>query len=183
MVILILFPAAGLAEDIRDVKPPVNFPADYSLFFFILGCIFLAVLFFFLRYWSQRLKEAEKIVAQPDPPWVTALRRMEKLESRHLPQAGQFKEFYTDLSAIIRQYMEGRFNINAPEMTTEEFLSSLKHAVELNAEHQRLLQDFLNSSDMVKFAKYGPSVGEAEKSFVFARRLVEETKKEGTDEF
>ena len=73
-------------------------------------------------------------------------------------------------------YIENRFKLRAPEMTTEEFLDSLKQTDALTAKHKELLAEFLNLCDIVKFAKFGPSITEIEESFNSARRFVEETR-------
>ena len=57
-------------------------------------------------------------------------------------------------------------------MTTQEFLGYLRNSRHLNSEHNDLLKEFLNSCDMVKFAKYGPSLKETEMSFDMAKKLI-----------
>ena len=64
----------------------------------------------------------------------------------------------------------------APERTTEEFLAEMAHANALNNAHKSLIQEFLNHCDMVKYAKYGPSLLEIEETNSVARRLIDETK-------
>ena len=54
--------------------------------------------------------------------------------------------------SIIRRYLEDRFELRAPELTTEEFLTVAGTPVLLSHEHQKLLRDFLRQADLVKFA-------------------------------
>lgn len=89
---------------------------------------------------------------------------------------GLFKEFFTRVADIARRYMENRFNVRAPHMSTEEFLYSLKISGHLNEDQKAALKEFLNSCDMVKFAQYAPTIKEAERNFDLARKLVEDTK-------
>ena len=105
------------------------------------------------------------------PSWVIADERLEELKNLNLPSSGKNKEYYTLLSDIVRRFIEARFSLRAPEMTTQEFLGyiSSRH---LNSEHNELLQGFLNSCDMVKFAKYGPSLKETATSFDMAKKLI-----------
>ncbi|MBI4309916.1 MAG: hypothetical protein HY591_06255, partial [Candidatus Omnitrophica bacterium] len=76
----------------------------------------------------------------------------------------------------VRHYLEDRFQIKAPEMTTEEFLNLVKTSPALKEEHKRILRDFLNGCDMVKFARHEPTVEEAQANFDLARQLIEETR-------
>ena len=89
---------------------------------------------------------------------------------------GLFKEFFTGVADITRHYMENRFNIRAPHMSTEEFLYYLGITGHLNETQKAALKDFLNSCDMVKFAKYAPTTNEALINFDLAKRLVDDTR-------
>ena len=110
------------------------------------------------------------------PPWEKAYRQLEALRQDNLLDKGLFKEFFTRVADIARLYMENRFNIRAPHMSTEEFLYSLAMSGHLNNIQCAALKGFLNSCDMVKFAKYAPSVNEALKNFDCAQKLIDETK-------
>ena len=66
--------------------------------------------------------------------------------------------------------------MKAPEMTTEEFLFSLKNSGGLSITHKNLLKEFLNLCDAVKFAKYGPTEKEISQSFDIAKAFIDETK-------
>ena len=102
--------------------------------------------------------------------------RLQDLRGRHLAEQGEYQAYYVELSGIIRRYIEERFSIRAPEMTTEEFLRSLGSSAQLESEHRQLLADFLNACDMVKFARYGPSLKEAEEAMGSAEKFVAETR-------
>ena len=167
-----------LLDDIRDIKPPVDLPADF-LFTTFWEILFLAGIFILIRFFLRRLKQPRKKIVPAKSPWEVALERLNSLRKQNLPQQGQVKEYYTQLSDIVRRYIEDRFRIRAPEMTTQEFLEYLKNSEDLTPEHKGFLKDFLNSCDMVKFAKYGPSLAETEESFRFALKLIEETKING----
>ena len=109
---------------IHDVKPPLDVPS-YEIWIVIILAIFLlaAVCYFFLK----RRRVQSKPVIQP-PSWEKALKALASLEASRFLRDGRFKEFYSELSHIIRRYFEERFHDNAPEMTTEEFLVSLKYS-------------------------------------------------------
>ena len=101
---------------------------------------------------------------------------MKSLLSKKFPQQGKVKEYYFELSNIARHYIENRFRLKAPEMTTEEFLFSLRESAILSGTHKNLLKKFLNLCDIVKFAKYAPNEEAIEKSFGAAKKFVDETK-------
>ena len=110
------------------------------------------------------------------PAWEKAYQQLEALRQENLLDKGLFKEFFTRVADIARHYMENRFDIHAPHMTTEEFLSYLAMSGHLNENQKVALKEFLNSCDMVKFAKYDPTTTEALKNFDCARKLIDETK-------
>ena len=164
------------AEDIRDIKPPVDLPVHHWIWWVCGTIIVLIWLFFFVRFLRERLRRLKERPSSPKTPWDLAYERLDDLNRRNLPLAGQFNPYFTELSDIVRRYVEERFRINAPEMTTEEFLVLMKTSSELNDQQKNLLKDFLDLADMVKFAKYNPDVREAEKGFHLVKQLVNETK-------
>ena len=164
------------SDDLRDIRPPLELPPDYTLLFILLGILILVGIFFLVHFLIRQSKLPKKISTPPKPSWELALERLNLLQRQNLPQKGHTKEYFSQLSDIVRRYMEDRFHIRAPEMTTDEFLRSLKDANGLTDEHKNFLKDFLNSCDMVKFAKYGPTVKEMDESFRLALKLIEETR-------
>ena len=84
-------------------------------------------------------------------------------------------EHYTTLAAIVRTYVEQRFGLRAPEMTTEEFLGVSARDARLAGSHRGLLGQFLGECDLVKFARHVPTVNDGERALAAATRFVEET--------
>lgn len=163
-------------NDIKDVKPPINIPDLWWLLWLLLVLIAVAaVIYFFLRY--KKFSQAPVKPPVPElPAWEKAYQQLEALRRENLLDQGLFKEFFTRVSDIARHYMENRFNIRAPHMSTEEFLYYLGITGHLNEPQKKALKEFLNSCDMVKFAKYAPTTNEAQKNFDCARKLIDETK-------
>ncbi len=165
------------SEDIRDVRPPVALPASYAPLLFLLGaCVFLYGIFF-VRRRMKRSKEPPSARASKTP-WEEACEQLDALANSPLYSQGRQEEYYRRLSDIVRRYFEAQFNIRAPEMTTEEFLVSLKDSPVLTDFQKGVLREFLVSCDMVKFARYQPGIDEAHKNTQLARRLIDETRKE-----
>ena len=127
-------------------------------------------------FYNKFKKRAELLAAGAKSPYEIAYESLMKLKYEDLPGKGLIKEYYTALSDIIRQYLENRFSFRAPEMTTEEFLGSIKEAAELEDKHKKLLKEFLFHCDMVKFAKYGPTPLEMLDVFKSAENLVDQTR-------
>jgi hypothetical protein len=92
------------------------------------------------------------------------------------PSEGEMDSFFVRLSAIIRRYLEDRFALRSPELTTEEFLDELAQSPDLVRSHQQLLRDFLSRADLVKFAHLVPAPDDVERSLDGARRFLESTR-------
>ena len=98
-----------------------------------------------------------------------------ELSHRKLWQNGKFKQYYTHLTAILRVYISGRWQIGALEMTTDEIIEALRD-VELSYESRRDLVAILRTADMVKFAKAQPDAEQNEMNYTRAYYFVENTK-------
>ena len=84
--------------------------------------------------------------------------------------------FYVALSLIVRTYLEDRFGLRSPELTTQEFLTEMGRSPDLARSHQQLLRDFLTQADLVKFAGLRPDEGAVGESIAAAERFLEETR-------
>ena len=86
------------------------------------------------------------------------------------------EQFYVEISAIIRRYLEDRYAVKAPELTTDEFLQLAAGESELTREHQQLLSEFLQQADVVKFAAVLATDAQVQRSSDLAMRFLEETR-------
>jgi hypothetical protein len=162
--------ATAAVNDIRDIKPPVAIPNGWEWVWWTLGALaVLAILFFAWRWWQKR----RSLV--PAVPVVPAHIRAKQKLAEALELIAQPKTFCIAVSDTIRLYLEERFNFRAPERTTEEFLHELQDTNLLAGEQKEKLGDFLESCDLVKFAKYEPGEPELRGLHASALRLVEET--------
>ncbi|GAB4569209.1 MAG: hypothetical protein Tsb0020_23270 [Haliangiales bacterium] len=109
-----------------------------------------------------------------------AIARLRVLEAGGLPSADQAGDWYVDLSSIVRRYLEDRYGLRAPELTTEEFLHEAQRAGVISSAHRNLLTTFLEHCDRVKFARYEPGDTESREALAHARRFLEETRALGS---
>ena len=176
LVVFLIDDLSAIADDIRDIKPPLSLGLNFWFWLIVL----LVIIAFVFGIWLYRKKYKRKQLPPlpPRPAHEVALERLELLRKRKLCEQGLIKEFYIELSDIVRRYIEARFSFRAPEMTTEEFLFSLKYSSVLSDSQKELLKTFLTQCDLVKFAKYNPEVGEVEDSLKSAEEFIKKTQKD-----
>ncbi len=136
-----------------------------------LGLIALAVAALAWRWFAVSGRRARRRSA-----YEIASTRLASLLSRPCDEPSQVHRFFVELSAIVRQYLEDRFELRAPDLTTEEFLDRISGSPDLVSEHQTLLRQFLRRADLVKFANMVPSAKDIDQSVAAARRFLDETR-------
>lgn len=172
-----LLPATGDAGDIRGPKAPVEVPADYRpLWWALAGVAGLVAMAVGLSYWLNRQRRSG--LTPPRPAHETALEALARLHAARLLEAERQTEYYVRLTDIVRTYLEGRFDLRAPEMTTEEFLLAAQRHAQLTVPQRSLLSEFLMQADLVKFARHVPTMEDAEAAYTSARQFVEATRQE-----
>ena len=164
-------------SDIMEIKGLLGLSGGFPWVAFILGIVLAGALISWVL-WRRALAAAEADREEPRLPHEVAYEQLRLLKAKDLPGQGLVKEYYTELSDIIRRYLEGRFSFRAPVMTTEEFMESIKRSALLTREHKDILGGFLSHCDMVKFARYGPSELEMMDSYRSAEQLVDQTREE-----
>lgn len=92
------------------------------------------------------------------------------------PTPDRIDAYFVDLSGIVRRYLEGRFALRSPELTTERFLDLVSASPDLTDDHRALLRDFLRECDLVKFAHVIPSEEAIRQALDAALRFIEETR-------
>jgi hypothetical protein len=109
------------------------------------------------------------------PPYVLAMDRLNHLKAQKLAESGHEKEYYTELTDILRQYLEGRFGIYAREMTSKQIIDAM-HANPMTKEEAENILPLLETADFVKFAKVRPLPDENIRSYNMVHDFVEKTK-------
>ena len=156
--------------DIRPDRPPQPISSAWA---WIGGLGLLAALALAAWYAWRRYRAGQKRLppAVVIPPYRRALDRLRAaLDLVHDPE-----RFCVVVSDAVRWYLEERFQLRAPERTTEEFLTELRAGERVSGLQQTLLGDFLTRCDLVKFARHEPSEPELRELHDAAVRLVEET--------
>lgn len=166
--------------DIKTVMAPPFVWKDYLsiiLLSLLIPLAVLAGLLIYRRYKNKKPllnlnKEKPKL-----PVHVRAIAALEELKQQKLWQNGREKEYYTDITDILREYIEERFHINAKEMTSDEILSAIKETSDANSVYNSLRQ-ILQTADYVKFAKMRPLPDDNELSMINSVLFVNQTKEE-----
>ena len=127
------------------------------------------------------IKNHKKIVPAL-PPDIVALRAIDEMEKKDIPtDPEEIDHWYVQLSGIVRTYIEGRFALNAPCLTTEEFFILAQKSNVLNEQQQQLILKLLEHSDRVKFTDFIPSRAESDEMLALARQFVTETRQSAED--
>jgi hypothetical protein len=157
---------------IRDNWQLVLFP--------LLAVLLIAVAVY---YWVKRKKDipVTAVVVPALPAHTIALNQLTALKDKKLWQQDQVKEYYSELTGVLREYLEKRYAIRTHEKTTEEIITGLQRA-EITADHKAALHQLLTLADMVKFAKEKPVAVENERSIEDAILFVSSTRKTVTDQ-
>jgi hypothetical protein len=161
--------------EIRDIKPPMNAPwlfEDYLPYVIALVIVLLAGFGYY--YWRKKQREKERTfetVKPSIPPHQQALFALRELEEKKLWQQGKVKEYYSEATEIIRRFFEGRWNIIALELTSDEILQQMKTIPEAQ-NVWREMQQFFMTADLVKFAKYQPTPDEHVQELQWAYQIV-----------
>ncbi|MBW2416938.1 MAG: hypothetical protein JRH19_00240 [Deltaproteobacteria bacterium] len=151
----------------------------FPLWALVLGALGLFVVAapFAFRYWRQLREQRLRQTA-----YQAAVAELEALLYAGRPGPEQLEKFYVELSWIIRRYLENRFGLRSPELTTEEFLSVASTSPDLSAQHRSMLGGFLERADLVKFAGFVPDAEQVEQSIGAARSFLEETRRAGDED-
>lgn len=169
---------------IFDIKKPIDTPWTFKEFWqyyglYIILFLIAVVLFFVGRYFYKRYKD-NKPLFKPEKPkepaHVIALRQLDKLKDKKLWQSGRAKEYYSELTFILREYLENRYNISALEKTSHELLEILSHSKLMDKERIEEFKQIFSLGDLAKFAKFKPLPDENDLSLKNAYSIVNNTK-------
>jgi hypothetical protein len=155
-------------QDIHDIKGLVPLPHNLWWLLLLVFAVAAAVVFWI---WKRQRPAFPKPAVPPPTPYEIAIGALQQLLEENPP----VEEFYTQLSDIVRHYLEGQLGLRAPERTTEEFLYEMSQDHAHSAKHKELLGAFLQESDLVKFARFRPGEDDKKRAFDAAERFVRDT--------
>ncbi|MYB20041.1 MAG: hypothetical protein F4Y16_13815 [Holophagales bacterium] len=165
------------ATDIRDIKPlrRIDTPASWLLWAGLaLAAVALGLVWWW--WWRRRRPDGSAPEVPPVPPYDLAIRELERLRRTDFSDLRELRRYYFDVSSVIRAYVEGRFGLNATDLTTEEILGRLDGLVRLESLQARRLERFLVATDQVKFAARLPVPEEIERTYEQALGFVTATR-------
>ena len=148
---------------VEPLAAPIQMKEVYP---WLLGALLLVLLglgiWLLLKCRKTRVDENGNIVRGPViPPYDKAVTDLENLRQQKLWQSGKVKEYFSSLTDIAREYIEGQFGVNAVEMTTDDILEEVK-PLRFSQETYDKLKETMEVADLVKFAKYSSSNLESE---------------------
>lgn len=176
-------PVDTLNQKMYDIKPIINVEkSNYTFCKYLLIGLLILLILGALFYWfvlrKKPLTEEEKVALLP--PYDRALLELKKLENSKYLIQDEYKQYYSELTTIVRSYLEEDAHVTALESTTGQLIEKLellKDAGELKLDDDTIkqFQQILQTADLVKFAKNKPSTTVAEQDRKLVEQIVEKT--------
>ncbi len=165
---------------IMDIKNPWGIPFRWREYLpYFIAALIILILFGAGLYYYMRRKRGLPLFPSRTvpllPPDEEALAALDRMKKEKIWRSGQIKTYYTSLTDIVRRYVERRFQIPAPELTSDETIQALSET-ETSEESITQLSHIFSVADMVKFAKSNPDPTEHEYCLDMAFEFVHGTK-------
>ena len=161
-----------------DIKGQIRYPLTFKEVIPWVGlALLVAALIWLLVRWIRLRRQNRDFFGKPvvkDPPHIVALRSLEKTRSQKLWQTGKQKQFYTQVTDALRQYIAARYEVPALEQTSAEMFHDLEDKG-IDPALTDSLKDLFTTADFVKFAKHAATDQENENAIPTAVRFVNET--------
>lgn len=181
-------PEVDTTAAIKDIAPAFSvsnkelikeYWAKYDIFLWIAlaAALLCGAIVFIYKKWKRK----EPLFAQKKPavpPVIRALESLNRLKERELWQNNLIKDYYTELTDILRLYLSEAMDIPAVEMTNEELRLALKKHFPAKSQDARNLIEVLDTATLVKFAKVLPGATEHENCYAVVKGFLEAQKKE-----
>lgn len=165
-------------QNLRDIKPPLEVTQSL-LFYFIGGAVvlgFIAVsVFLYVRKRPQILPPSPEEKDETPLPHEVAYEQLAAIEASDWLKHGDMEMYHIQIAYVLREYICGRYQIPALELTTTALLHAMQHA-QIGVSYVERVQQLLVNCDRVKFASYRPEPSEAIARLSDARWIVDETK-------
>ena len=177
-------PVDTLTQKMYDIKPIIEVDKSYAgiwktILWVLLAILVIGAFIYFYFFKKKKLTEEEKEAMLP--PYDRALLELKRLENSKYLIQDEYKKYYSELTAIVRSYLEEDANISALESTTRQLiekLEMLKDSGELKLKENtiRQFQKILQTADLVKFARSKPPTSQAEDDRKAVETIVMKTK-------
>ena len=165
-------------QSLRNIKPPLEVTQSL-LFYFIGGVVvlgFIAVsVFLHIRKRTQTLSGSPEKENNTPLPHEVAYAQLAAIEASDWLKRGDMETYHIQIAYVLREYICGRYQIPALELTTTALLHAMQHA-QIGVSYVARVQQLLTNCDRVKFASYRPELSEAVARIADARWIVDETK-------
>ncbi len=163
-------------RDIRDIKSVIGLPSQLvKIILICTGVVLLLIISALVWLFFTRPDIFRNFFAPPLKPHQEAIQAIQRLQDSGLLAKGNVREFYFRLSEIIKKYFQKRFGFKALEDTSSEILEEFLK-METAMDEFKLIQNFFEAVDFVKFAKFVPEPAEIQKDVKLAIEVVERTK-------
>ena len=164
--------------DIKDIeKAPIWWWGIIRWILLAIGCLLLAVGFYYLWRWYKKNHQPEEEPVAPEllrPADEVALEKLDEIKAQKIWKDGKVKEYQTELTDVVREYIGRRFDVQSTEKTSDETLRAMKPLIEKDLYGK--LSKMLQLADLVKFAKWHTTPDENENALITAYDFVNETK-------
>ena len=170
--------------DIKDIeKAPIYWWGIIRWILLALAIIGLFVGAYYGVQWYRKHFLKEEEVIEPEllrPADEVALEKLDEIKAQKIWKDGKVKEYQTELTDVVREYIGRRFDVQSTEKTSDETLRAMKPLIdkELFAKLSKMLQ----LADLVKFAKWHTTPDENEQALSTAYEFVNETREVINDE-
>jgi len=173
-------------KSIYDIKQPLAVSYTWldwlkDNWYWIAGIVAVILISIGIIWYLKKRPKTEKpikpIFVPTIPPQKIALDKLKQLKEKKLWQQEEFKLYHSEISDILREYLEKRYSIKTYEKTTDEIFAGLRY-LDIKEESKNTLRQILTLADLVKFAKEKPLPSENELSLENAVVFILETKQE-----
>jgi hypothetical protein len=174
--------------DIKDVyKAPIWWWGILRWVLLALGVVGVSVGgYYFITYLRSRFGKREEDAQLPTEPLrpaeEVALEKLDIIREQKIWQSGQQKEYHTQLTDVVREYIARRFGVSSTEQTSDETLRAMRPLLSEKKELFEQLRKMLTLADLVKFAKWTATPDENELSLRNAYMFVKETTVESLED-
>ena len=169
------FPIKGIKGEAYQFDDYKNY-----VYWAILIVILIGILLYYFVFKKKKETE-EKIIVPLLPPYEEAIEKLQELDNKLLWQNNQVKKYYSELTGIIREYIERELKVPALEITTDELIDILNDfnevkSIDTDKDTIYKLRQLLRESDLVKFAKSKPMSHQIEQDRKDARNVIDNLK-------